>query len=230
VLSTSSAKQLAAALCGAIVAVVPSSTLSRVVLSSHRAVVNPSASTSAILCACGDVWMTNVLLDIDRASLAGSSSGGGGIGQGDDALRLGPTSSRYRTTVQLMNFSMRLGQTTAVGVRSVLGNVTTAPRSAPALRTSSAAMYTSGPILLELPSCASNTWDGEAMSCRDVLRAADGEREVNWSMVQIRVDDARDSWCAVCGRVGNTATRTAVVTAAPATIAGPTSLTTAARV
>jgi hypothetical protein len=225
VLSTSSSKPLAASLCGAIVAVVPSSTLSRVILSSHRAVVNHLASISAILCACGDVWMTNVHLDIDRASLAGSGSGGGS-GQGGDALRLGPTSSRYRTTVLLMNFSMRLGQTTAVGVRSVLGNVTTAPRSATtALRTSSAALYTSGPILLGLPSCASNTWDGEAMSCRDVLRPADGEREVNWSMVQIRVDDARDSWCAVCGRGGS---YTAVVTAAPATIAGPTSLTTAA--
>ncbi|CUG88349.1 transmembrane protein, putative [Bodo saltans] len=143
--------------------------------------------------------MSSVHLELDGVTIQGADLNDQEI---RDGLSLAPASSRFETTLQLINVSLWLRRTTSISLRSLLGNATTMTTAASASQQarwrSHNMVFVSEPIILTIPSCSSNLWDGAPMTCANVLRPVDGQRRVNWSLVRIEVDDHQDDWCATC--------------------------------
>ncbi|CUG88350.1 transmembrane protein, putative [Bodo saltans] len=151
----------------------------------------------SILCASGVVSLTNVAMHVHDISFLNAVVGG------SDAILLAPTSNAFQSTLRLSNVSMRFTSLASRGFRSLFANITGGTA-----RTSNNMMFTKGPVFVSLPSCSSNSWDGGALSCADMLRPVDGQRAVDWSLVRMSVDDPEDTWCARCP--GTTASLTLI--------------------
>ncbi|CUG80517.1 transmembrane protein, putative, partial [Bodo saltans] len=88
---------------------------------------------------------------------------------------------------------MYLSDNGFVSLRSVFGNASHRVKSTGTTNNNNV-VYTDGPLRIVVPSCASNTWDGEPLMYTDTIRAVDGQSFPDWSLVTMTAEGG-ETWC-----------------------------------